>query len=207
MINIYILDDQPMVLEGIKLLLSSEQDIECIGQALNMEDAETDLKKLNVDILLLDINLGKTSGAIVCEKFSKTFPALKIIALSMHDEPSIIKLMVKKGADGYVLKNAGQGVLVNAIRTIAEGGNFLSENGSKQTEEIFKTYKNQSAFKGSSLSKREKDILNLVHKKANPLEISQTLSISRTAVDFHIKNMISKYNLSSMEELINIKEF
>ena len=125
MIHVFIIDDHKMVIEGMQLLLQHEKDIKVIGTAISGVEGLELVPKTNVDVILLDINMPGINGIDTCKELLKINPDLKIIAISMHKESSLIKLMLSSGAKGYVLKNAGQDEVIEAIKTVYEGKMYL----------------------------------------------------------------------------------
>ena len=127
MIRVFIVDDHKMVIEGLQLLLQNEPNIEVIGSALSGEEAIEKIPAEKVDVVLLDINMPGLNGIDTCNQLMKANPELKIVAISMHKESSLIKLMLNNGARGYVLKNAGQDEVIEAITSVYEGKNYLDD--------------------------------------------------------------------------------
>src|SRR5687768_9897381 len=120
-IRVYVVDDHPIVLEGIKhFLQSSEDDIELVGGCGTGQEALAALATADVNVLLLDINLPDMSGIDVCKQVKQQFPAISIIAISNYNERSMITKMVHNGATGYILKNASADEIRAAIETVAE---------------------------------------------------------------------------------------
>ena len=130
-IKVYILDDHQMVIEGFRLLLQNEKNIQVVGWSLNAEDALKELPNIDTDVVLLDINMPGMNGINACKKITKLLPCVRVIAITMHKESSLIKMMLGNGASGYVLKNAGKDELVKAIETVYEGKTFLDETANE----------------------------------------------------------------------------
>jgi len=204
MINVFIIDDHKMVIEGLQLMLQSEKDIHVIGHALSGEDGIVQLPKLNPDIVLLDINMPGINGIETCKELLKQNSDLKIIAISMHKESSLIKMMLSNGAKGYVLKNAGQEEVVKAIETVFQGKMYLDEtvndivinsvaNSSQKTSSPFPT-----------LSRREKEVLQLILDECTTQEIADKLYIGFGTVETHRRNMLIKVGARNTAGLVRI---
>ena len=163
MIKVFLVDDHQMVIEGIVLLLQNDTEIECVGHAKDGCSAISQLSNLEVDVVLLDINLPDKNGTEVCRILLQQQVHLKIIALSMLKEASLVKMMLKEGAKGYLLKNAGQVELIKAIKTVYQGEQYLStEVNSILLDSLAgkKNTKRKNPF--PKLSRREKEVLQLI---------------------------------------------
>lgn len=205
MINVYIVDDHKMVIEGMQMLLKNETDITVVGNAISGEEAIENISDLKIDVVLLDINMPGINGIETCKELLKINGDLKIIAISMHKESSLIKLMLSNGAKGYVLKNAGQDEVIEAIKTVNKGDMYLDDtvnsivvnsvaNGNRQ--------KVESPF--PTLSKREREILGLILEEHTTQEISEKLSISFGTVETHRRNMLIKTGARNTAGLVRI---
>lgn len=200
MIKVFIIDDQVMVIDGVKLLLSMEADMDCIGHALSSEEALPMLYDNLPDVLLLDINLEGESGAHVCELLKQKFEDLNIIALSMHSELSLIRMMLRNGADGYVIKNAEAGVLAEAIRTVKNGDSFVWYKNQRQNKnDILKSRKERN--KQIVFSKREQKILTLISQETAPQDIADQLDLSLSTLAFYQNNLLKKMKVNSVDDL------
>lgn len=206
MITIFIIDDHKMVVDGLQLMLASIEGVKSIGFALNGEDGVKQVKTLKPDIILLDINMEVLNGIDTCKLLQKEYPEGKIIAISMHKESSLIKMMLNNGAKGYVLKNAGQDEVITAIRTVYEGKLYL---GDIVNDIIIKSLTNSEQSKHSTnpfptLSRREKEVLDLILKEYTTQEIADKLFISFGTVETHRRNMLTKTGARNTAGLVRI---
>ena len=128
MIKILIVDDHKMFVEGLESILSREDDIQIVHRCYEGKEVFNRSLLERTDIILLDINLPDISGIEVTKRILKMKPDIKILVLSMHEEESYISEVLKSGALGYVLKNTGRKELVTAIRTVASGRTYFSED-------------------------------------------------------------------------------
>lgn len=195
MTRIYIVDDHKMVIEGIQLLLENEVNISVIGYATSGEQALEEIPKKNIDVVLLDINLPSINGIETRKKLLEIKPELKIISISMHKEISLIKLMLKNGAKGYILKNAGKEEIITAIEKVNKNEIHLGKEvnnivlNSITLNDIEKK-KQKSLF--PTLSRREKEVLNCILNELTTQEIAEKLHISFGTVETHRRNMLMK---------------
>lgn len=197
MIKILIVDDHKMFVQGLESILSKEEDIQIVHRC--HEGKEVFNKELldRIDIILLDINLPDMSGIQVCERILKMKDHIKILVLSMHDEESYITEVLKSGALGYVLKNTGRKELITAIRTVSSGRTYFSEditntimNGLMNNNKKAKT----SEREVPKITRREKEVLDLILEENTNQEIAGKLFISLKTVEAHRSNLLSKLN-------------
>jgi DNA-binding NarL/FixJ family response regulator len=192
-IKVFIVDDHKMVIEGLKLLLQNESEIEVVDYALSGEEAIEKISTHQPDVVLMDINLPGINGIETCKSLLKDYPNLKVIAISMHKESSLIKLMLSNGAKGYVLKNAGQDEVIQAIKTVYAGKIYLDETVNDIViNSVTNTSKQKINDSFPKLSRREKDVLKLIMEECTTQEIADKLFISFGTVETHRRNMLIK---------------
>ena len=205
MINVFIVDDHRMVIEGLCLLLQDVPDLKIAGTAISGEEAIARIPNAEVDVVLLDINMPGINGIDTCKQLLKSNPELKIVAISMHKESSLIKLMLSNGAKGYVLKNAGQDEVITAITEVYNGKNYLDHDVS---EIVLNSVMSQTSKKSSnpfpSLSPREKDVLHCILDELTTNEIAERLHISFGTVETHRRNMLIKTGARNTAGLVRI---
>lgn len=205
MIQVFIVDDHKMVIEGLELMLSPLTNIKVIGTATSGEEAIELLPATATEVVLLDINMQGINGVETCKALLKTQPDLKIVALSMHKESSLIKLMLSNGAKGYVLKNAGQDEVVKAIEAVYNGKMYLDETVNDivlNSVANGRERKRQSPF--PSISRREKEVLELILKEHTTQQIADKLFISFGTVETHRRNMLIKLGAKNTAGLVRI---
>ena len=192
----FIVDDHYMVIEGIRSLLQNEKNIEWMGHAMNATSCHAFLNKQLPDVILMDINLPDISGIDLCKEVKTKYPSVFIIGLSTFNQQSFIQKMMDNGASGYVLKNATQEELTSAIETVMKGKTYLSEEASNTLRKD-----NGAAI---VLTRREKEVLELIADGMTNAEIAQKLFISVTTVDTHRKNLLAKFETKNTAALIKI---
>jgi DNA-binding NarL/FixJ family response regulator len=202
MIRIMIADDHQLMIDGIKGALSSVSDFEIIGEALNgyqvLEKIEAGLCP---DVILMDINMPKLDGLECTRQLTRKHPECKVIALSQFDEKRFVKRMVKNGAMGYLLKDAGKEKLVEAIRAVASGDTYFGENLSlRLIRRELKDENISSLF--PKLTSREKEVLDLICKGLTSQEISDRLHISFHTVESHRANLMQKAGVKNSAGLV-----
>lgn len=193
-INVFIVDDHYMVIEGIRSLLQNEKIIEMIGHASNADSCLAFLKQQLPDVILMDINLPGKSGIELCKEVKALYPSVFIVGLSTFNQQSFIQKMMDNGASGYVLKNATQEELMEAIATVVKGGIYLNE----ETSQALRKDESNTIV----LTRREKEVLELIAEGMTNNEIAGKLFISVTTVDTHRKNLLAKFDVRNTASLI-----
>lgn len=192
--SIFIVDDHYMVIEGIRSLLQYEKDIEWTGHASNADSCLAFLKQRLPDVILMDINLPGKSGIELCKEVKDLYPAALIIGLSTFNQQSFVQKMMDNGASGYVLKNATRDELMEAIAAVTKGKTYLSDEVSQALRK-----------KGPGeiiLTRREKEVLELIAEGLTNAAIAAKLFISVTTVDTHRKNLLAKFDARNTASLI-----
>lgn len=205
MIKVAIIDDHKMVIDGMSMLLQNQPNIEVIGTAFSGEEGIKLIQKIHPDVVLLDINMPGINGIETCKELLKIQPNLKVIAISMHKESSLIKLMLSQGAKGYVLKNAGQDEVIDAIQEVYQGKMYLDETVNEIiVNSVTKSSQQTTQSPFPSLSRREKEILELILEEFTTQEIAEKLFISFGTVETHRRNMLIKTGARNTAGLVRI---
>ncbi len=207
-IKIYITDDHPLAIAGIRNLLEPFSHLKVTR---HFETGEALLEKLTQatlpDILLLDILLPGISGKELVPILLERFPGLKIIALTSLNAPGYIKSMMRAGCRGYLLKNTRQKELVKAIETVHGGGTYIGEALKSQLYENLTAFKEKRAsdpeLKKVILTRREKEILQLIVKEYNNQEIAERLFLSIRTVENHRYKLYQKLDTKNAMGLLN----
>jgi DNA-binding NarL/FixJ family response regulator len=198
MIKVYIVDDHQVIIEGIRALLQDEKDIEWMGSARTPEEMTTFLKRVQPDIILLDVNLPQKSGLVLCREIKEQYPAVEVIGLSTSNQPSVIRKMQENGALGYLLKDAGKQEIIAALHEVSRGREFVSFS----VAEVLK--KKRPTEDLPTLTRREKEVLELIAEGLTNQEIAARLFLTATTIDSHRSNMLTKFNAKNTAALIKI---
>jgi DNA-binding NarL/FixJ family response regulator len=193
-IGVFIVDDHYMVIEGIHSWLQDEKSIEWTGHACNASSCLAFLRQRQPDVILMDINLSDKNGIDLCKEVKQKYPAVFIIGLSTFNQQSFIQKMMENGASGYVLKNATQAELMEAITAVANGKTYLSF-------EVGQTLQKQKS-NNIVLTRREKEVLGLIAVGMTNNEIASKLFVGNTTVDTHRKNLLAKFEVKNTASLI-----
>jgi DNA-binding NarL/FixJ family response regulator len=199
MIQVFITDDHYMVIEGIRSLLMHEKDIDLIGSASTADSCRAFLRNKQPDVLLLDINLPDGNGIDLCAELKQQYPGVFILGLSTFNQASYIRDMMDNGASGYVLKNATQKELVEAIHLAAAGKTYLAFDAAKTLQADALHQKERIV-----LGRREKEILELLKNGFTNSEMAAQLHISTNTVDTYRKSLLSKLKAKNTADLIRL---
>ncbi|WP_165699286.1 response regulator [Hymenobacter jejuensis] len=204
--RVLIVDDHPLVIEGVKMLLKQESDIEIVAQAESGLEALQKLKQdPEITVALVDLNMPEMSGVELTQFIREQAPQVRVLVLSMtHDHASVTEVL-EAGGSGYVLKNTTREELGEAIRQIVAGRTFFSrEVGATllQNYELASLRLPPREEVPVSLTTREREILKLIAQEYSNYHIAETLFISERTVETHRKNILTKTNSKSVVGLI-----
>jgi DNA-binding NarL/FixJ family response regulator len=198
MIRVFIIDDHPLVQEGMRSLLGNEKEIELCGYAMNAQSCLGYFVNNTADVILMDINLPDMNGIDLCKEIKTKYPGIMVLGLSTFSQGSYVTKMMENGASGYVLKNADKEELLEAIQLVNKGKTYLSFEAGQALR------KNESANELPLITRREKEILGLIAEGYTNPEIAEKLFISSTTVDSHRKNLLAKLNVKNTASLIKL---
>jgi len=204
-IKVLVVDDHQLMIDGLKSLLECEEDIVFAGGANSMAETLSFLSLNKVDVVLMDINMPDGSGIETTEQIRELYPLVKVIALTMHDDISIITRMVRAGASGYILKRTNMNEVIEAIRVVANNGRYLSNYAQSIVMDnlVMPALKSEIKEEAKSiLSSREMEVLKLVAKEYSNEQIAEKLFISERTVEAHRRNIFIKTKTKTIVGLI-----
>lgn len=193
--RLLLVDDHSIVREGVKALLMEMKEVVIVGEAQDGHEALDLLGKIEVDIIVLDINMPGMNGIELTRKIKQKFPEMKIIALSMLKDEYHIREILTAGALAYILKDSGKEELLRGIKAVAKGHSYFSQEASQvvMAELVGAKYKKSKPKSNLVyLTKREKDVLRLIIQECTNQEIANELNIGIRTVDTHRRNLIQK---------------
>lgn len=197
-INIVIVDDHPIVIEGLRMMLNSQPFFNVAGSFASGTETINFVRSEMSDIILLDITLPDANGTELCREIKKISPNTSVIMFSNRSERSIIMQSIQNGASGYLLKNTSIDELVICIRG-ALSGDIVFCNETK----LIISRPSQNEVPAPRLTKREKQILQMVAQGKTSNRIAEELFLSPLTVDTHRKNLLQKFQAKNSTELIN----
>jgi DNA-binding NarL/FixJ family response regulator len=211
-IKVFHLEDYKIIRDGIRFLLTQDEDINIVGEAERGEQFFKMIDNLKVDVLLLDIyldsmeDLQTLDGFEICKRLQKVAPQVKVVAHSVYDDADRVAKIFKAGAMGFVSKKAGYEELVHAIKVVHSGKRYICKETSKKLKNLNKflagledTLESTNEF----FSRREKEVLQLLAAGNSSREISRKLFITEKTVESHRKNLVQKANVKNTVELIS----
>lgn len=200
-IRILLADDHQIIRDGIKLMLKKSPEFEIIQEASNGQEVIEYLSNNadKVDVVLMDINMPEKNGIEATQYISEHIKSVKVLALTMHAEETYITSMLKAGALGYVLKESGTDELMTAVKTVASGQKYYSNEVSIT---MINALMNDEKPKVQVLSEREIEVLGHIAMGATNKEVGELLFISGRTVETHRRNILDKLNLRNTAELI-----
>ncbi|MFK7949618.1 MAG: LuxR C-terminal-related transcriptional regulator [Saprospiraceae bacterium] len=203
--NILIVDDHPLIANGIKRLIEQNTAFEVVGIIYSQDDLWARLTR-DIDILILDLNVKGKNSIEIISKIKSIQRTIKIVIFSSYNKPSLVRKAFKKGVDAYILKDSDENELTNALYQVLNEKQFIGlrvaipktgiPKKSKDFEDVF--------IKKSSLSKREIEVMNLVIEGFDNQKIAKKLFISKHTVQSHRKNIFKKMDVHSVAELIKL---
>jgi DNA-binding NarL/FixJ family response regulator len=199
MINVAIVDDQVIILNGLQKILAEADHINVWGTYNSADHLLENLETSQPDVLLLDIQMPGRSGLELATILSKKYPAIKMIALTNVDVLMQMKQMLQKGCLGYLLKDVSPEILINAIETVNRGEQFLHETLKKQLLNSLSGQDDKQL-----ITRREKEILKLILEENTNQDIANKLFLSLRTVENHRNNLLQKLNVKNTAGLVKI---
>ncbi|MCW2119329.1 response regulator transcription factor [Flavobacterium sp. 7A] len=209
-IKIILADDHEIFRNGLSTLISNEPDMKVVGEASDGEQVIDMVKHLEPDVLILDIRMPKLNGIDTAKKLLNKSPHLRILIFSLYDNEDYVLQALHMGAKGYLLKDTSNKIFLDAIRAVDNDQFYYIGDVSNS---VIKHFKNQNQPEvnlqdnnvlSENLSKKEKEIINLIIEGKNSKEIADVLGNSVRTIDAHRYNIIKKFGTRSIEEAIVI---
>jgi DNA-binding NarL/FixJ family response regulator len=197
-IRVFIVDDHPLVQEGIQSILKEDKRIEICGYAMTATSCLGYFISNTADVILMDIELPDMNGIDLCKEIKTKYPGIMVLGLSTFNQGSYVTKMIENGANGYVLKNADKKELLEAIYEVSKGKTYLSfEAGQAMRKE-------NALPQVPVITRREKEILTLIAEGLTNPEIAEKLFVSSSTIDSHRKNLLAKLNVKNTASLVKL---
>jgi two-component system response regulator NreC len=201
--RIVIAEDHTILREGLRALLSSNPDFKIVGEAEDGRAAIRFVETVKPDLILMDLSMPRMNGMEAIRDIKKSFPNIKVVALTVHKTEEYVLATLQAGANGYVLKDATHNELVMAIKSVLRGNRYLSPGISERVIEGYlegrKVTKPRSAW--DTLTQREREILKLIAEGYKNKDIADYLCLSVKTVDTHRSNLMKKLDLHNVSGL------
>lgn len=207
MVNIIIVDDQQMVREGLKMILSLHEEINVIGEASNGEEALELLTYTSPEVVLMDIKMPVMNGIEATKLVKAKYPEIKVIILTTFNDSEYIFTGLKNGADGYILKDSGSQEIINSIKTACEGNILLNPKITREVVNALNSVKNTGSENIQNeqilqlLTPRELEVAKCIMEGKSNKEISNDLFITEGTVKNYVSRMLEKLELKNRTEL------
>ncbi len=204
--RIFIAEDHTILREGLRALLSSNPDIEVVGEAEDGREAIRGAERLTPDLILMDLSMPRMNGIEAIREIKKRCPGTRILVLTVHKTEEYILAALQAGADGYVLKDATHSELTMAIESVLSKRPYLSPGISERVIEGYLEGRRTAAPSSSwdTLTQREREVLKLIGEGYKNREIADELCISPKTVEKHRANLMRKLDLHTTAALTNL---
>ena len=201
--TVLIVDDHPIVRQGLSQLINAEDDLEVSGDAATVEEALQSLGDSYPDVVIVDLSLAHSDGLELIKEIRKETRHLPVLVLSMHDENMYAERLLSAGANGYIMKQAAADQLLIALRRVLAGGVYVSEHlGSSMIERIAGNDPKRTSNPIERLSNRELQVLNLIGRGKTTREVAENLTLSVKTVESHRQRIKKKLNLQTSAQLV-----
>ncbi|WP_307191660.1 response regulator [Mesobacillus stamsii] len=200
MIRLMLVDDHAVLRDGLRNILSVEDDIEVVGEAVSGDEALLQVEKCKPDLILMDINMPLKNGVEVTGILKKKYPNIKILVLTMHSHEEYFMSAIREGADGYLLKDAPSDQVVEAIRTVARGESVIHPSMTRKLLAFHQQKKTEQ--QDNTLTEREREVLLCLVEGLSNKEIADRLFISDKTVKIHVSKIFKKLNVKSRSQVV-----
>lgn len=208
-IRVLIADDHPVLRTGLISLLTSEPEIEIVGEAENAAECVEMALEREPNLILMDINMPGVSGLEALEELRRAAPEAKILFLTMHDDVGYLKHALSSGGSGYVLKQAASEELISAVRMVVGGGIFIHPQHARALASVSDAgvprddgERRELQYRYDSLSQRETEVFKLICLGHTNAEIAEMTSLSVKTVETYKSRLSAKFGLSSRSGLV-----
>jgi DNA-binding NarL/FixJ family response regulator len=199
-VRVLLADDQEMIRTGVRMILEAEDDLEVVGEARDGQEAVAKTRRLEPDVVLMDIRMPVLDGVGATRELRRTDPpvAARVLVLTTYDLDEYVFAALRAGADGFLLKHAASDVLVDAVRTVARGEALLAPEITRRVIEAFAdvpTRPEQAPVELDRLTERERDTFELLIRGRSNAEIAADLYIEPSTVKTHVAHALGKLGL------------
>jgi len=201
--RVFIVDDHPIVRQGLGQLINHEPDLKVCGEAEGVKEARASLGETEPDVVIVDLSLRDSDGLELIKDIRSKYKNLPVLVLSMHDESIYAERLLSAGANGYIMKQAAADQLLIALRRVLGGGIYVSESvGASMIERFAVSGLKQRNDPIDRLSNRELQIMNLIGRGKGTRQIADDLNLSIKTVESHRQRIKKKLNLESSPQLV-----
>lgn len=203
-VRILLADDHVLIRHGIKNIMKKDSRLNIIGEANNGKELLSFLENSEVDLIILDISMPGLGGMEVIGIVKDKYPWIKILILTMHKNKQYFYNAMSAGADGYLMKDDSDEELLVAIERVAAGRSYISPFMAEDfADDVVNMYRNEKKSPFQELTRREKEILQLVVKGYTSKKMAEHLHLSQRTIDHHRSNLLRKFNRKNSVDLVN----
>lgn len=200
-IKVLLVDDHKIMREGLRSIISEQTGISVVGEAANGREAVKLAEKLKPDLVVMDLSMPELNGIEATGEIVSSNPYIKVLALSMHSEKMFITRALQEGASGYILKDCALEELIQAIRTVMSGRVYISPDVADVVLSDYRQLLNSETSMVSKLTKREREVLQLIAEGSPTKVIAVSLNLSVKTIETHRSQLMNKLDLHSIAEL------
>ncbi|HET7539833.1 MAG TPA: response regulator transcription factor [Polyangiaceae bacterium] len=201
-LKLILVDDHPILRAGLKALLATQSDFSVVAEADTGALAVELAERLNPDLILMDVSLPGMSGSEATRLVKRAKPKLPVLALSVHEEVTFVRMLLDAGANGYALKRSACDELVRAVRTVAAGGSYVDPAVSAQLLRSGARSNPGSSPPVASLSEREAEVVRLLAQGMTMKEVAQQLTLSPRTLETYRARAMEKLDLKTRADLV-----
>ena len=203
-IQVLCIDDSALIRSILKEIINSQPDMEVVGEAGDGETALETLRSTTADVVIMDIRMPGINGVETSQMLLKREPRTRIVFFSLYDNPDYVSRALEMGASGYILKDTSNKIFLTAIRTVYQGKfYFIGDVTDVLVRKYIDLQKERKPATGSDiLSKREEQILRMIHKDLSNKEIAEALDVSVRTIEAHRLNILRKFQANNIEEVL-----
>ena len=202
--SVLIVDDHPIVRQGLSQLINAEHDLMVCGDAATVDEAMKSLDSADPDVVIIDLSLADSDGLELIKQIRNKTRQLPVLVLSMHDENMYAERLLSAGANGYIMKQAAADQLLIALRRVLAGGVYVSEDlGASMVERLAGSEGKQDSNPFERLSNRELQVMNLIGRGQTTREVAENLNLSVKTVESHRQRIKKKLNLQTSAQLVH----
>jgi two-component system, NarL family, response regulator NreC len=198
-IRILLVDDHTVVRRGIRMILSAQPDMEVVAEGKNGLEAVEEATRTQPDVVIMDVNMEGLNGIEGARRIAEALPRCRVLALSMHRDAVYVREMLKAGAKGYLVKDADDDALLDAVRAVARGDAYLSPS---VADSVLADYRRHVTNPMDLLTAREREVLQLIAEGKTNKDIANQLNLSVYTVEAHRSRLMEKLNLHSTGDLV-----
>lgn len=202
-LRVFLADDHETVREGLKMIINGQSDMEVVGEASDGQAALAGIPLFTPDVVLMDISMPGMNGLQATKKIKTQFPQTRVVMLTRHGDQGYVQELLRAGASGYVLKQSAATELLRAIRTVAEGHNFLDPAITEQVVSGYAGRLDRGEHTPASLSDRETEVLKAIARGYSNKEIAARMNLSVKTIEAHKANSMKKLGLRGRIDIVS----